>query len=99
MVRVGTDARQDYCPDGVRRDASGWVLGALNADDAWRFTEHLLTCRACQLTVAELQPAARVLLALPPLQPPEAISRDHSPRRRNQYLEKASARGSPASGD
>jgi hypothetical protein len=56
------DARHDYCPDGVRRDAAGWVLGALDAVDVRRFAEHLLTCRACQLTVADLQPAARALL-------------------------------------
>lgn len=74
MVGEGIDARQDYCPDAVRRDAAGWVLGALDAGDAGRFAEHLLTCQACELTVAELQPAAQALLALSPLQPPEHLA-------------------------
>ena len=74
MVGEGFHARQDYCPDGIRRDAAGWVLGALDAVDAGRFAEHLFTCRACQLTAAELQPAARALLALSPVQPPGQLA-------------------------
>ncbi len=70
MVEEGFDARHDYCRDGVQRDAAGWVLGALDAVDVRRFAEHLLTCRACQLTVADLQPAARALLTASALQPP-----------------------------
>ena len=74
MVEEGFDARHDHCPDGVRGDAAGWVLGALDSVGAWRFAEHLLTCLACQMTVAELQPAALVLLARRPLQPPEHLA-------------------------
>jgi anti-sigma factor RsiW len=74
MVEEGFDARHDYCPDDLQRDAAGWVLGALDPAEARRFTEHLLTCQACQLTVAELQPAARALLARLPLQPPEHLA-------------------------
>lgn len=72
MAREGFDARHDYCP--VRRNAAGWVLGALDAVETRRFAEHLLTCRSCQMTVAELQPAARALLALSSLQPPEHLA-------------------------
>jgi hypothetical protein len=70
MVGKGFDARHDHCPDGIRRDAAGWVLGALDAAQARNFAAHLLTCRPCQLAVADLQPAARALLALPSLRPP-----------------------------
>jgi uncharacterized protein (DUF2236 family) len=74
MVGEGFDARHDCCPGGVQQDAAGWVLGALDAVEAPSFAEHLLTCRACRLAVAELQPAARALLALPSLQPPEHLA-------------------------
>jgi len=74
MVGEGSDARRDYCPDGVRRDAAGWVLDALDAVGAGNFAEHLPACRACRLAVAELQPTARALLALPSLQPPEHLA-------------------------
>ena len=74
MVGEGFDARHDYCPGRVRRDAAGWVLGALDAVEARNFAEHLLTCPACQLAVTELQPAARALLALPSLRPPEPLA-------------------------
>lgn len=74
MVEEAFDARHDYCPDRVRRDAAGWVLDSLDAVDARRFAEHLLTCRACQLTVADLQPAAQALLTAFALQPPEHLA-------------------------
>lgn len=74
MVGQGFDARHDYCPGGVRRDAAGWVLGALDAVEARNFAEHLPTCRACRLAVAELRPAARALLALPSLEPPGRLT-------------------------
>lgn len=89
MVEEGFDARHDHCPDGVRGDAAGWVLGALDAFGTWRFAEHLLTCPACQMTVAELQPAALALLAASPLRPPEhlaasALARVRQAARRTQ---------------
>jgi hypothetical protein len=62
MVEGGLDAHDGYCPDGVLRDAAGWVLGALDASDAQRFAGHLPACDACQAAVAELRPAARALL-------------------------------------
>jgi hypothetical protein len=52
----------DYCAVGGL-DAAGWVLEALDPGDAERFAQHLPSCRACQLTVAELEPAGRMLLA------------------------------------
>jgi predicted anti-sigma-YlaC factor YlaD len=73
MVEEGFDARRDHCPERVRRDAAGWVLGALDAVAALRFAEHLPTCRACQLTVADLRSAARALLTPSPFQPPEHL--------------------------
>jgi hypothetical protein len=73
MVEEGFDARHDYCPDSVREDAAGWVLGVLDPAEARRFAEHLLTCRVCQLTVTELQPAARALLTLSSLEASEHL--------------------------
>ena len=62
MVREGSDAHHGHCPDTIRRDTAGWVLDALDPAEAGLFAEHLLACRACQLTVTELEPAARALL-------------------------------------
>src|ERR1022692_2697764 len=42
-------------------DVAGWVLGALDPDDAERFAEHLLSCEECQAAVTELEPVARLL--------------------------------------
>ena len=41
-------------------DVAGWVLGALDPDDAERFAEHLLSCEECQAAVTELEPVARL---------------------------------------
>jgi len=73
MAGEGFDARHDYCPDDLLRDAAGWVLGALDPVEARNFGAHLLSCQACRLAVDELQPAARALLALSSLQPPEHL--------------------------
>jgi hypothetical protein len=70
MAEEGFDVRHDYCRDDLQWDAAGWVLGVLDAIDARRFAGHLLTCRACQLTAGDLQPAARALMTPSPLQPP-----------------------------
>jgi anti-sigma factor RsiW len=70
MAEEGFDAFHNRCPDGVRRDAAGWVLGALDAATARRFREHLPTCAVCQATVADLQPAAQALLSPSAAQPP-----------------------------
>jgi hypothetical protein len=58
-----------WAGDG-RLDAAGWVLGSLDPDDAERFAQHLLSCLECRLTVAGLEPAARVLLTPAPLRVP-----------------------------
>jgi putative zinc finger protein len=42
-------------------NAAGWVLGALDPDDAEFFADHLLTCGDCRRAVAELEPAGQLL--------------------------------------
>lgn len=42
-------------------DAAGWVLGALDPDDAECFADHLLTCADCRGAVAELEPAGQLI--------------------------------------
>ena len=42
-------------------DAAGWVLGALDPDEAERFKAHLESCDDCRAAVAELQPVTRML--------------------------------------
>ena len=60
----------DENPD-LHPDAAGWVLGALDSDDAAAFETHLQDCAECQATVAEFQEMARVLkLAAPAVEPP-----------------------------
>ena len=68
----------DYCAAGGL-DAAGWVLRALDPGDAERFAQHLPTCRACRLTVAELQPAARILLSAAPLAHRDQANRHDQP--------------------
>lgn len=53
-------------------DVAGWVLGALDPGDAERFAQHLASCRACQVAVAELEPAGQLLLATSPVPGPSA---------------------------
>jgi hypothetical protein len=62
VVHDDTAPSNDRCADDRRLDAAGWVLGSLDPDDAGRFVEHLLACLECRLTVAGLEPTARVLL-------------------------------------
>ena len=52
------------------RDAAGpWVLGALDDDDAWRFSAHLDVCASCRDEVERLKVAAAALpLAAPPVE-------------------------------
>ena len=61
-MRMRRPGMNDGCAGDCRLDAAGWVLGSLDPDDAERFAQHLLTCLECRLTVAGLEPAARVLL-------------------------------------
>ena len=52
-------------------DAAGWVLSALDPDDAQAFILHLQSCKECQTTVGELRPAAQAMgRAAPALEPP-----------------------------
>jgi len=55
-------AAGDRCVSASRLNAAGWVLGALDPEDAARFTRHLRACRRCQLTVTELEPTGRLLV-------------------------------------
>ena len=55
-----TDGR---CRDGGRPEAAGYVLSALDPDDALSFGEHLLTCELCRAAVDELRATARLLQA------------------------------------
>jgi hypothetical protein len=71
----------DYCAAGGL-DAAGWVLGALDPGDAERFAQHLPSCRACQLTVAELKPAARIFLSTSPQPRPGRTNRHDQPVKR-----------------
>jgi anti-sigma-K factor RskA len=60
--------------DTLRDDAAAWVLGALDDDEAWRFTAHLEVCQACRDEVDRLRVAADVLpLAAPPVEPPPEL--------------------------
>ena len=65
MVEEGFMPADDYCAVGGL-DAPAWVLGALDPGDAERFAQHLSSCRLCQRTVAELEPAGRMFLAAAP---------------------------------
>lgn len=61
-----TTAAGDCCADAARADAAGWVLGALDAGDLQRFAGHLLACRHCQRTVADLEAVGALLAATSP---------------------------------
>jgi hypothetical protein len=69
VVQKRVPPPDDYCSHAGQLDAAGWVLDALEPDDAERFSAHLFGCRMCQLTVEELEIAARLLLGsgMPPL--------------------------------
>jgi hypothetical protein len=56
---------------GSHPDVAGWVLHALDHDDAVSFAAHLHHCEECRAAVAELRPAARAMAhAAPALEPP-----------------------------
>ena len=60
--------------DALRDNAGAWVLGALDSDEAWRFSAHLDVCASCRDEVERLQVAADALpLAVPPATPPPAL--------------------------
>jgi hypothetical protein len=50
------------------------VLDALAPEDAERFARHLLTCRECQLAVAELEPVGQMLATSPASRPPVRLA-------------------------
>ena len=52
-------------------EVAAWALGALDADDAAAFEEHLESCEQCQAEAAEFGPVAKSLtLAAPAAEPP-----------------------------
>ena len=60
--------------DDLRDNAGPWVLGALDDDEAWRFSAHLDVCQSCRDEVERLRVAAAALpLAAPPVEPPPAL--------------------------
>jgi anti-sigma-K factor RskA len=60
--------------DELRDNAGPWVLGALDDDEAWRFSAHLDVCSTCRDEVERLRVAAAALpLAAPPVEPPPEL--------------------------
>src|SRR5690348_14025545 len=60
--------------DELRDSAGPWVLGALDDDEAWRFSAHLDVCESCREEVERLRVAVAALpLAAPPVEPPPAL--------------------------
>ena len=60
--------------DILRDNVGPWVLGALDGEEAWRFSAHLEVCNVCRREVEELRGAAAALpLAAPPVEPPPAL--------------------------
>ena len=56
-------------------EVAGWVLGALDPDDARDFGAHLLGCDQCQAAVAEFEPVAQGLKgAVPAVEPPADLA-------------------------
>jgi anti-sigma factor RsiW len=52
-------------------EVAGWVLGALDPDDARDFELHLRGCDQCQAVAAEFQPIAQALrYVMPAAEPP-----------------------------
>ncbi len=47
-------------------ESAAWALGALDADEARRFEQHLGTCVHCQAAVAEFEPVTQVLHSATP---------------------------------
>ena len=61
----------DAHPELEHPEVTGWVLGALDPDEAESFQEHLRSCGECQAAVAAFEPVARMLqTAAPAVQPP-----------------------------
>jgi anti-sigma-K factor RskA len=52
-------------------EAAAWALGALDPEEAGRFTAHLQSCGWCRIAVAEFEQVTRALAHPPPeLEPP-----------------------------
>jgi hypothetical protein len=56
-------------------EVAGWVLGALDPEDARDFEAHLLGCDQCQAAVAEFEPVAQgIKHAAPAVEPPADLA-------------------------
>jgi anti-sigma-K factor RskA len=58
--------------DELRDAAGAWVLGALDEDEAWRFSAHLEVCASCREEVERLRVASDALPLAVPYEPPPA---------------------------
>jgi hypothetical protein len=59
---------------GLHPDVAGWVLQALDQDDAMSFVAHLHDCEDCRAAVAELRPVAQAMAHAPPsVEPPAGL--------------------------
>jgi anti-sigma-K factor RskA len=58
--------------DALRDAAGAWVLGALDEDEAWRFSAHLEVCASCREEVERLRVASDALPLAVPYEPPPA---------------------------
>ena len=58
-------------------EIAGWALGALDADDAAAFEQHLQSCQQCQEQAAEFVPVARSLTLAAPadIPPPDLLNK------------------------
>ena len=66
--------RDAHSEQGVHPDVAGWVLQALDHDDAMSFASHLRECAECRAAVDEFKPVARAMAqAAPALEPPAGL--------------------------
>ncbi len=64
----------DLGPGSAHPDVAGWVLGALDPQDAEEFAVHLRSCTACQQAEQELRDVPRLLdAAAPPVDLPPGL--------------------------
>ncbi|MDQ3740148.1 MAG: zf-HC2 domain-containing protein, partial [Actinomycetota bacterium] len=62
--------------DGCGSDVAAYALGALPAEDARRFEQHLRTCVMCRTDLEQLAPVVDALpAAAEPVPPPPALKK------------------------
>ena len=66
--------RDAHSEEGVHPDVAGWVLQALDDDDARSFAAHLDECEACRAAADELRLASQAMArAAPAAEPPAGL--------------------------